>query len=36
MHRQEIFPLLSGRGIEGEVNQINFMKIITIVRVNLL
>ncbi len=27
MHRQKIFPLLSRRGIEGEVNQINFMKI---------
>ncbi len=26
MHRLKIFPLLSRRGIEGEVNQINFMK----------
>ncbi len=26
MHRQEIFPLLSRRGIEGEVNQTDFMK----------
>ncbi len=26
MLRQEIFPLLSRRGIEGEVTQIDFMK----------